>query len=110
MNAGRLACAAMAAAIGLSLALPVGSARAAGDPGAGKERATLCVACHGADGISLAPIYPNLACQKEQYLVDSLKQYKSGKRDNPLMKPMVATLSEADIENLAAYYANLGCK
>ena len=71
---------------------------------------SVCVACHGADGISIVPDYPNLACQKEQYLMDSIKAYKNGDRNNPIMKPMVAALSDEDIANLAAYYATLGCK
>ena len=52
-----------------------------------------CAACHGQNGISIAPDYPNLACQKEKYLVKSLKAYKSGARNDPLMKPMVMALS-----------------
>ena len=82
----------------------------AGDAAAGAKKTTTCVACHGKDGISIAPTYPNLACQKEQYLVKSIKAYKSGARNDPMMKPMVASLSDADIENIAAYYATLNCK
>ena len=81
----------------------------AGDPAAGKAKAATCAACHGQDGISIAPSYPNLACQKELYLVSSLQAYKSGARKNALMAPMAASLSDGDIENLAAYYAQLNC-
>ncbi len=87
-----------------------GVSQAAGDAEAGKAKSATCVACHGGDGISIAPNYPNLACQKEQYLVDSIKAYQNGDRNNPIMKPMVAALSEEDIVNLAAYYSTLGCK
>lgn len=87
-----------------------GIADAAGDAEAGKAKSVTCVACHGPEGISIAPNYPNLACQKEQYLVDSIKAYQSGDRNNPIMKPMVAALSEEDIANLAAFYSTLGCK
>ena len=68
------------------------------------------IACHGKEGISIAPEYPNLACQKEQYLVKSLRAYKGGDRNDPVMKPMAMSLADADIENVAAYYAQLGCK
>lgn len=81
-----------------------------GDPEAGKGKATMCVSCHGQDGISTAPIYPNLAGQKEQYLVSSLQAYKNGQREggqSALMYPMVSGLSEQDILDLAAYYASM---
>ena len=99
----------LALATGLALMLAHGAA-IAGDPAAGKAKAATCAACHGADGISIAPNYPNLACQKDQYLLLQLQAYKSGVRNNPLMTPMVAALSDADLENLAAYYSTLNCK
>ena len=95
------------ALLGLGIA---GGASAGGDAAAGKAKAVTCTACHGQDGMGIAPEYPNLACQKEKYLVKSIKAYKSGARNDPLMKPMVAALSDADIENLAAYYSTLNCK
>ncbi len=79
----------------------------AGDVDAGKAKSMMCSACHGAAGISAIPNYPNLAGQKEAYLVKQLKDFKSGKRNDPLMKGMVGALSEADIVNLSAYYASL---
>ena len=82
----------------------------AGDAAAGAKKTTTCIACHGKEGISIADTYPNLACQKEKYLVKSIKAYKSGERKDPMMKPMVASLSDADIENIAAYYSTLNCK
>ena len=84
-----------------------GAVQAAGDAEAGQAKAGTCAGCHGAKGISMVPIYPNLAGQKEQYLVDSMKAYRDGGRDNAIMKPMVGTLSDEDIANLAAYYASL---
>lgn len=72
-----------------------------------EQLAQTCVACHGQNGISSIPTYPNLAGQKEQYLADALLQYKTGKRQNPIMQPMVASLSEEDIKKLAAYYAEM---
>jgi len=93
------------------LALAGASANAlAGDAEKGKAKTGTCVACHGKDGKATVPNYPNLACQNEKYLVDALKQYKSGARSNPLMKPMVASLSDADVENVSAYYASQPCK
>ncbi len=84
-----------------------GAVQAAGDAEAGKAKAGICAGCHGPKGISMVPIYPNLAGQKEQYLSDSIKAYRDGGRDNAIMKPMVGTLSDEDIANLAAYYASL---
>ncbi len=79
----------------------------AGDAAAGKAKSQLCASCHGANGISAVPIYPNLAGQKEQYIVKQLKAFKAGTRKDPLMSPMAAPLSDADVDNLAAYYSSL---
>lgn len=79
----------------------------AGDAAAGKARAAMCAACHGAEGISAVPMYPNLAGQKEAYIVKQLKDFKSGARKDPVMAPMAMGLSDADMENLAAYFASL---
>jgi len=79
----------------------------AGDIAAGKAKAATCGACHGAAGISAVPMYPNLAGQKEQYLVKQMKDFKSGARKDPVMGAMAMPLSDADIANLAAYYASL---
>jgi cytochrome c553 len=82
----------------------------AGDAAAGKAKIGTCTACHGQDGKGTTPDYPNLAGQSEKYLVTAIKAYKDGGRNNPIMKPMVMTLSDADVENVAAYYASLPCK
>jgi cytochrome c553 len=74
---------------------------------AGKGKSMMCGACHGPAGISAVPTYPNLAGQKEAYLAKQLKDFKSGTRNDPTMKGMVASLTEADIADLAAYYASL---
>jgi len=84
----------------------VGTAHAAGDVQAGKAKAATCVACHGANGQGIAP-NPALAGKKEDQLIQAMKDYKSGKRDNAIMKGLVSSLSEQDIVNLAAYYASL---
>lgn len=80
---------------------------AAGDAAAGKEKAATCAACHGADGVSTQEIFPNLKGQKAAYLVIALKAYKSGDRKNGIMNGMAAGLSDADIENVAAYFSGL---
>ena len=80
----------------------------AGDAAAGKSKAATCGACHGANGISTNDLWPNLAGQKAGYLVAQLKAFRDGKRADPMMAPMAAPLSDADIDDLAAYYASLG--
>ena len=82
---------------------------AKGDIAKGKAKAVTCMACHGPNGISNSPIWPNLAGQKEAYLIAQIKAFKSGERKNPSMAPMVAPLTEEDIKNLAAYYSSLKC-
>jgi len=78
----------------------------AGDAEAGKKKAAeVCAACHGPDGNSPTPDFPRIAGQYEDYLAKALADYKSGKRDNPIMQGMAAPLSDGEIANLAAYYA-----
>lgn len=79
----------------------------AADVAAGKVKSVACAACHGANGISIAPMWPNLAGQKELYLSMQIKAFRDGKRKDPSMSPMVAGLTDADADNLAAYYASL---
>ena len=79
----------------------------AGDAAAGKAKAASCAGCHGAAGISAVPTYPNLAGQKEAYAVKQLKAFKDGSRKDPTMNAMAKPLSDADMANLAAYYASL---
>ena len=83
-----------------------GAAQAAGDAAAGKTRSAACAACHGADGQGVPP-NPALAGKPEAEQVQALKDYKSGTRANPIMKGMAASLSDKDMEDLAAYYASL---
>jgi cytochrome c553 len=65
----------------------------------------VCAACHGADGNSPLPVNPSLAGQLADYLYKQLRDFKSGARKNPVMAGMVAGLSDADMRNLAAYFA-----
>ena len=73
--------------------------------GAGKAKATACVACHGEGGRSQMPNWPVLAGQKADYIEHALHQYKSGERKDPIMGAQVAALADADIKALAAYFA-----
>lgn len=77
----------------------------AGNPELGRVKSAPCVACHGEDGRGTAPTFPVLAGQYADYLAHALRQYRSGERDNVLMAPWAANLSDADIADLAAYYA-----
>ena len=84
-------------------------AQAAGDVQAGKTKAGACVGCHGANGQGIAP-NPALAGKAEAYIVQALKDFKSGKRPNPIMKTFASQLSDQDMSNVAAYYASLKAK
>ena len=87
----------------LSVALP---AFAAGDAAAGKAKSAACAICHGpnGEGTSMAP---KLAGKSAAELDQAMQDYKSGKKDNAMMKSQAASLSADDIANLAAYYASL---
>jgi cytochrome c553 len=87
--------------------LTTGMANAAGDPGAGRARAAVCAACHGVNGISPSPLWPNLAGQKDLYLVKQLKAFRDGTRTDPLMSPQAKPLTDSEIENIAAYFSSL---
>ena len=91
----------------VALVVAAGSAAAAGDAAAGKAKSAVCAGCHGPNGMSAIPNYPNLAGQKEVYLAKALNDFKSGARTDPTMKAMAAPLSDEDIANLAAYFAGL---
>lgn len=76
----------------------------AGSPAA-TAAADVCAGCHGADGNSVATTFPKLAGQQKKYLLKEMKDYKSGKRVSEIMAPFMVTLSDDDLEELAAYYA-----
>ena len=94
----------MLAAALFALSLPV--AASSGDAEAGKKKSTPCAACHGANGVSVSPDFPNLAGQYEDYLLKALTHYKNGKRKNPIMAAQVANLSQKDMMDLAAYFSH----
>jgi|SRR5512134_1924997 cytochrome c553 len=85
-----------------------GAAQAAGNAEAGKTKAAqVCAACHGPEGNKpTAPENPVLAGQHQDYLAKALKDYKTGKRNNPIMKGFAASLSNQDIADLAAWFAS----
>lgn len=95
----------------LSVSLLVAfNTQASGDIAAGKAKAGMCAGCHGVNGKALIPGYPNLAGQNAQYLVNALKAYKGKSRAGgqaAIMQGQASALSDADMQNLAAYYSSL---
>lgn len=94
-----------------SLAITLGlvgtvHAQVDGNPSAGREKAQVCAACHGQQGISAAPTFPNLAGQQPNYLFKQVVDIRDGVRPVPQMAGIVANLSDQDIADLAAYFAN----
>jgi cytochrome c553 len=77
----------------------------AGSAQAGAAKAAVCAACHGVDGNSVNPEWPNLAGQNAVYIFEQLKLFKEKKRNNPLMEPIVAPLTEQEMKDLAAYFS-----
>ena len=78
----------------------------AGDAAAGTQKSAACGACHGATGSSINPEWPNLAGQQEAYIAAQLALFKQGARDNPLMMPIAALLSDQDMQDLGAHFAS----
>ena len=92
--------------VAASIALVSVSAFAAsGDAEAGRKKSQACQACHGANGMSVSPDFPNLAGQNEDYILHALRHYKNGKRKNPIMQGQVANLTPKDMMDLAAYFS-----
>jgi cytochrome c553 len=85
------------------------TAKVTGDAAAGEKRAASCASCHGANGISPNDTWPNLAGQHPAYLARILGAFKSGDQKDVAMTPMAQGLSDADVQNLAAYYGRLSC-
>ena len=75
-----------------------------GDAARGATKAAVCSACHGPNGNSTSPEWPRLAGQNAVYLVEQLRLFRSGVRNNPVMKPLASTLSDQDIDDVAVYY------
>lgn len=98
-RAGAAACAAAL------LALMVHATPAAAGAEEGRAKAQTCVACHGENGNSASPAFPSLSGQPKQFIVSALFQFREGKRQNEIMSPMAAKLSNADMNDLAAYFS-----
>jgi len=81
-------------------------ASAAGDAGAGKNKSAACSACHGADGNSAAPTFPNMAGQGEKYLVKQMMDIRDGARPVPTMVGQLDGKSDQDLADIAAFYAS----
>ena len=80
---------------------------AVGTPSAGKAASAACAGCHGEKGVSTNPAWPSLAGQDAQYLADAIRAYKDGSRNDATMTPLVASLDERTINDIASYYASL---
>jgi cytochrome c553 len=90
----------------LLISMAFAPVQAVGDPEAGKVKSASCAACHGIDGNSVNPEWPKIGGQHAGYIIQQLRYFTDGERDNATMKGMVASLSEEDIMDLAAYYAS----
>ncbi|MEJ2059272.1 MAG: cytochrome c [Gammaproteobacteria bacterium] len=91
------------------LMLPAGGAWAAGDPVAGKQKAALCLGCHGVKTyFNVYPTYhvPKLGGQHAQYIIAALEEYKSGQRSHGTMHAQASSLSKQDMEDIAAFFAS----
>jgi cytochrome c553 len=91
----------------LFVATVLGSSAHAADIAAGKEKAELCVGCHGEGGISQMENVPSLAAQPDLFIQWQLVFFRAGTRKNEQMQPIVEQLSNDDIRNLGAYFASL---
>lgn len=78
-----------------------------GSAEAGKAKSITCGACHGAEGASVNPMWPNIAGQNASYLVGQLQAFKDGTRSDPLMTSQAMLLSDEDIRDLAVYFESL---
>jgi cytochrome c553 len=94
-------------AFAAAFALAASSSPALADPAAGRTKAQMCTPCHGANGLAVAPNTPHLAGQPELYLVEQLKAYRSGKRTHEVMGVVAKPLTDADIADLAEWFASL---
>lgn len=104
----------MTPAIAVALAVIAAPAIAAGDAAKGREKVQMCQGCHGIEGWRTAfpEVYrvPRLAGQHEAYLVRALQAYRTGERNHPSMKAIAASLSDQDMADVAAYYAQPATK
>ena len=92
-------------ALALAAALP--GAALAGDAAAGRQKAQMCAVCHGPMGIAAAPETPNLAGEPEGYIGRQLRAFRSGKRQHEVMNVIAKSLSDEDIDNVAAWFNSI---
>ena len=90
----------------VTLLAATGQVLAAGDPAAGEAKAIACAGCHGVEGISPSPQWPNLAGQKDAYLIKQLRDFRSGARSDPVMNITAAPLTDTDIADLARFFSS----
>ncbi|MGH8125800.1 MAG: c-type cytochrome [Rhodanobacteraceae bacterium] len=100
----------IASLLAAALVLGFGTASASGNVAAGKKKAVACEACHGKDGNGIAPNYPALAGQYQDYLEQALHEYKDRQRVHPIMDAMADPLTDQDIQDLAAFFSSLPSK
>ena len=93
--------------VALACVFACGMNTAQADVPAGRVKARMCAVCHGEFGISVLPDAPNLAGQPEIYLVEQLKAYRSGKRSSEIMSVIAKPLTDAEIADLAAWFASI---
>jgi cytochrome c553 len=89
------------------MALVLAAPGAAADAAAGRERAGVCRVCHGLDGVGTNPMVPNMGGQSELYLVKQLRDFRDGRREDPQMSIVLQGMSDAEIGDLAAWYASV---
>jgi cytochrome c553 len=92
--------------VAVAALMAAGHANAAGDAEAGREKANTCMGCHGIDSYTnVYPTYhvPKLGGQPEQYIVSALKAYRSGERNHPTMRAQATSMSDQDMEDVAAF-------
>jgi cytochrome c553 len=77
-----------------------------GDPVAGKEKSQICQGCHGKDGNSADELIPKLAGQYDEYIIKQMRNYQAGTRSHEIMNGMAASLSDKDLADVAAYFAD----
>jgi cytochrome c553 len=96
-----------AGALCVALAAMSGAAGADGSLKAGNQKAAMCAACHGKDGLSRRPDVPHIAGQSEIYLQAQLHRFRSGERIHPEMNVVAKNLSDEDIGDLVAWYSSI---
>ncbi len=93
--------------LALTLAAALPGAALAGDAAAGRQKAQMCAVCHGPMGIAAAPETPNLAGEPEGYIGRQLRAFRSGKRQHEVMNVIAKSLSDEDIDNVAAWFNSI---